>query len=578
VAMWFGSIFVPCLLAVAAVAQQTASPTANSANSTKAPTDPKDLATLEGRTLALDGSPLRKSTLTLRPVSTKPGEPNQPYTTTSDAEGKFIFDGVEAGKYYLSGKHVGYSNSSYGAKKAGNSPTTLTLGAGQHIRQVEFTLVLQSVMTGRVLDDDGDPVAGAPVQILRQAYMNGRRQVFPSGSGQTDESGIFKLSSLLPGRYYLSAGPSRDGYFYEGTRRAAAHGDSQKPEEQLITTYYPGVTDLASATQLEVIAGRDMPGIDIRLHKSQVFRIKGTVGSAEPGQRLLVSVMRRDSIAFNFGGPSSTVAGKDGSFELHDVAPGSYNLVAMNAQGIMTVLARQPIDIGSRNVDGVALVAQPGGSLRGTVKLEQSFKPGSGDTPPDLSSVRLNLIAAVSVYLPDVPVKSDGTFTLDKVIPDKYRVALYALPDGTYVKSIRLGGQVVRPDSLDLTGGVGAAPLEIVVSASAGEINGSVQNDHQQPATGAMITVVPDPLDPDQFSLYKSGTTDQNGQFSVKNLTPGKYRVYAWEEIENGSQFDPDFMKPLEGLGTKITVEENSRLPLTLTLITSVQMEQSKPK
>jgi Carboxypeptidase regulatory-like domain len=125
---------------------------------------------------------------------------------------------------------------------------------------------------------------------------------------------------------------------------------------------------------------------------------------------------------------------------------------------------------------------------------------------------------------------------------------------------------------------VGAAPLEIVVSASAGEINGSVQNDHQQPAVGAIITVIPDPPNPDQSSLYKGGTTDQNGQFSVRNLAPGKYRVYAWEDLENGSQFDLDFMKPLEGLGTKITVEENSRLPLTLGLITSAQVEQSKPK
>jgi protocatechuate 3,4-dioxygenase beta subunit len=545
VAMWFGSIFVPCLLPVVAVAQQAPRPLANSANSTKAPTDPKDLATLEGRTLAPDGSPLRKSTLMLRPVSPKPGEPNQPYATTSDAEGKFIFDGVEAGKYYLSGKHVGYVNSSYGAKRAGNSPTTLTLGTGQHMRDVEFTLVLQSIISGRVLDDDGDPVAGAVVQVLRQAYSNGRRQMFPFSGGQTDESGVFKLSNLMPGRYYLSAGPSRDGYSYDGTRRAAAHSDSQKPEEQLITTYYPGVTDLASATQLEVISGRDMPGIDIRLHKSQVFRIRGTVGLPEPGQRLRVTMMPRDGFPFYFGGPSSITSGKD---------------------------------VGNRNIDGVVLVAQQGGSLRGTVKPEPSSKPGSNGAVPDLSSVRLNLLAGLSINVPEIQVKSDGTFIADKVIPDKYRVNIYSLPDGTYVKSIRLGGQDVQADALDLTAGVGAAPLEIVVSATAGEINGSVQNDHQQPAAGAMITVVPDPLDPDQFSLYKSGTTDQNGQFSVKNLVPGKYRVYAWEEIENGSQFDPDFMKPLEGLGSKITVEENSRLPLTLSLITSAQIEQSKPK
>jgi hypothetical protein len=90
--------------------------------------------------------------------------------------------------------------------------------------------------------------------------------------------------------------------------------------------------------------------------------------------------------------------------------------------------------------------------------------------------------------------------------------------------------------------------------------------------------VIPDPPNPKLEDRYKTATTDQNGQFSIKGLSPGKYRIYAWEDIENGSQFDPDFMKPLEGLGLAVTVEENGRQAAPLKLITAGQVDKAQGK
>jgi hypothetical protein len=146
------------------------------------------------------------------------------------------------------------------------------------------------------------------------------------------------------------------------------------------------------------------------------------------------------------------------------------------------------------------------------------------------------------------------------------------------VNSARLGDQDALGHDIDLSGGVGAATIDIVLSAAAGQIDGTVQTDQQKSATGVQISLIPDPVDPARTDLLASTTTDQNGQFSLKNLAPGKYRIYAWEEIENGIQYDQEFMKPLVELGTKITVEENGHHTQALTWISLAQMEQARAK
>ena len=112
-------------------------------------------------------------------------------------------------------------------------------------------LAPQIVISGKVLDSDGDPVGRTQVRAMRSMFLNGKRQIMPTGAASTDESGEYKLQNLGPGKYYISAGAPRDQSFGQGSRSAAATppaGQPAKQEEALGTTYYPGVTDPAAAT------------------------------------------------------------------------------------------------------------------------------------------------------------------------------------------------------------------------------------------------------------------------------------------------------------------------------------------
>lgn len=198
-----------------------------------------DPAVLEGKTLGVNGQSIKKATLTLRPSDVRPGEMARPYTTSSDAEGKFVFQALEPGRYQLWAERPGFIRQVYGGKAGQYQGTIINLTPGQHMKDVIIQLLPQAVVTGKVLDEDGDPVGRARVEVLKPGYSRGRRQMLPIAVEPTDEAGEFKISSLAPGRYYVCATAMNPTIMGAETTRSASNGDSKKPQEAFIPTCYP---------------------------------------------------------------------------------------------------------------------------------------------------------------------------------------------------------------------------------------------------------------------------------------------------------------------------------------------------
>jgi protocatechuate 3,4-dioxygenase beta subunit len=566
------------LFAPAIVAQPTPAPSPNTPSTTPSPTtDPKDLASIAGRTLNAAGQPIRKTSLTLRPANAQPGQtPVQSYTATSDAEGKFSFEGIEPGRYQLWAEHAGYLRQAYGNKRSNFQGAMLTLTAGQHLTGLNFELTRQATIYGKVLDEDGDPVVRVQVRLMRRGYRDGKRNFIWVGQQMTDNDGEFKFKAIGPGRYYLSAKRANMAAFNEITRPAA--GQAGKPEEDFVLTYYPSVTDVSAAAPIDVIAGRDVPGIDIELRKAQVFRVRGKVSGAlsSSPQRMQVTLLSREEDMLGVF-VSGVPIGKDGSFEFAGVQPGPYTLVAASPEGVYRVIARQPLDVGNGNVENVALEVQPLLELQGSVKVEGPQNQDPTQKPAQTPNFQVFLMPSelFPMAQPHATVGADGSFTLSNLTPAKYTVQATGNPDGTFLKSVRFGGTDVLTESLDLSHGA-AGTLTIVFQAGAAELTGIAQNDQGQPAPGSIGTLVPDPLQPQQRSLYHSMTADQNGRFTLKNLAPGKYRLYSWDDIEAGAWMDPEFMKPHESKGTPVTLAENDHQQVNVMTITAAETEQAK--
>jgi hypothetical protein len=107
--------------------------------------------------------------------------------------------------------------------------------------------------------------------------------------------------------------------------------------------------------------------------------------------------------------------------------------------------------------------------------------------------------------------------------------------------------------------------FEIVISPTAGQISGTLLDRNSEPAGIATVVLVPE--DRDRRDLFKNGSTDLNGQFTFQGISPGDYKLFAWEDIEPFSYFDPDVLRGYEQQGQPIRVGESSKSTTTLKII-----------
>jgi hypothetical protein len=389
--------------------------------------------------------------------------------------------------------------------------------------------------------------------------MQGRKQLVPSGSGATNDLGEYRLFGLAPGKYYLSA-TARGMMMYEPSvdRSAAA-----QPEEEFVATYYPGTVDPASAALVDVVAGNPVRGLDFTLSRIRTVRIKGRVTGASGPRPPMLMLIPRDRGSF-MGPNRANASDPAGNFDLRGVAPGAYYLVATVYDGERTASGKISVDVGSSNLENVIVAIGSGVELVGRVRVE-------GDAPISLANVRIMLRPydpTVMMFggVPDGRINEDGTFTLSRVNPDHYNFTLMGLPDGFYLKAARSGDQDVLLPGLDLARGP-AGPIDLVLSPNAGKVEGVAQND-DKPAAGATIVLIPQQEQlRDRMEAVKTVTSDQYGHFSLKNVQPGKYKAYAWEDIEYGAYMDPDVLKQAEGKAESVTVREETTENLQLKLV-----------
>lgn len=561
------SIFLAAAALFAQQSQPGAPPAATDPNNPPAaqanPTRPEDLCWIEGQVSNVaTGAPVKKAELRLQRVNLNPntGSMQTSYSTTADAGGKFAMKDIEPGKYRLSVSRNGFVNASYGARGPNRPGTTLSLDPGQHLKEVNFKLTPHGVVSGRVVDEDGDPVARVSVQAQSYRRYDGRKQLVPSGSASTNDLGEYRIFGLAPGRYYLSATYNQMAWEPTLDRSAKA-----QPEEGYVPTYYPGGIDLAAAAPVEVTPGADIRGMNIALSKTHTVRLRGHVNNpAGHKQNVMIMLTPRDDAGwFSMAGRQTT--DPQGDFEIRGVRPGAYTLTAQSFDGGRNLSAHLALDVGNNNMEGIGLTLSAGMELPGVLKAE-------GPQGIDVTDIHIYLEPHEREAMrfgstPSEHVKEDGSFTLTQVSQERYDLYVRGLPDGYYIKSIRAGDEEVRDSGLDMTSGA-AASLTVTIGPGAGQIDGSVQNDQQQPAAGALVVLIPnDAKRRERRDSYHTTTSDQNGRFTLKGVDPGEYKLYAWDDLESGAYMDPDVMKPFESKGVAMSIHENSRETAQLTLI-----------
>jgi hypothetical protein len=402
-------------------------------------------------------------------------------------------------------------------------------------------------MTGRVTDTDGDPLWGIQVQALKVYGSRGQRHISTVGSSATDDQGSFRIPNLSPGSYYVVADNLQSRTQYETVRPGRAPNRLTN-----VATYYPNAVDAASAVALDIAPGSELHGIEIQMRSEAAFSIRGVAIYAATGKPVIAALNVRLKNNEGSGlGSGATHSRGDGTFELRNLLPGVYVISASSNNTAEPGKAREEVTITDSDITGVKLALAQGAAMAGIIKLE-----GAGPLPVHPMIV-LTGVDGTEGFSNTQP-KDDGTFELHGIAPAKYAAMVYGLPDGVYVKSVRVGGQDVTHSTIDFTSGV-SGTLDILLSPRAAEVLGTVRNKDGGALPGGQVTLWPRKLRPENvWSGPAQSATDQNGDFRIAGLAPGEYYAIAWEEIELGLTYELDFLKRFESQATTVTLEEGS--------------------
>ena len=209
---------------------------------------------------AVSGEPLRKAQIVLRPLVL--AGPVGTTTATVGDDGGFVLTSVSPGQYQLNASRNGFVSQGYGAPPASFKGTPIDITAGQTIGNLIIRMLPQGVIEGRVFDEDGDPIERTEVELWRFDYPDGDRQLVrqPFGNPGTNDLGQYRFSGLPPGSYIVSARVPLSN-----------SGGKQLSDTDSVATYYPRSIDANGAVPIEVTAGSDARGIDIRILKSRLF-------------------------------------------------------------------------------------------------------------------------------------------------------------------------------------------------------------------------------------------------------------------------------------------------------------------
>ena len=521
---------------------------------------------VSGRILnAANGEPVRRARLILRRTDNLTGDSNSPaaYTTVTDDHGRFAMKDIEPGQYRFSASHAGFSDLLYGARRLSRNGITLSLDAGQQLTGMVVRMTPHAVITGRILDADGDPIQDAQVIADRYRYVTGKRQLVPLGYASTDDQGEYRLFGLAPGRYYIEANLRNPMMLMQATHHA-----SKPVEESYVPTYYPGATDIGNATVIELAPGSQIRGMDFTLSKARTVSVRGHVNTPSDVNRQpgMIVLAPRGRPALGRDIHRVQVVDRQGTFEIAGISPGSYTLTASMNDGKTSYSARQQVDVGGSGIEDVALSLSQGSELAGELRFE-------GQTPPSLTGIGVGLVEFERYdgplgARPYSEVKEDGTFTLPNIAGEIYRAFVQGLPAGYYLKSVRIGDEELKETGIDATREV-SGTLLLTVSSNAGQIEGVVTDAKQKPVPGATVVLVPEPKKRERYDAFTQLTTDQYGRYALKTVEPGEYKLFAWEDMESEEYLDPEFLKPVEARGSAITIHEGSHESADLQLISA---------
>ena len=501
-------------------------------------------AAVSGRvTDAETGDPMSRVTVSLNRLGTR-----AQLDTKTGADGTYQFRRVPAGAYAVTADPIGsttHRSAGYGviAGKPPGKHSTIELRDGEIFDKADIALPGTFVISARVVDEDGAPIAD---MVVTADAFDGRAG--GTRSRTTDDRGAVRLWGFSQGTYKVCAVPSS--------------GPNRQEAEGFVRTCHPAATSDGEAQPLTVANG-DPPEVEIRMRRSRLFRISGVVidasGQIAPAASVSLVILERH------GTSGHNIQNNGGNFSVGGIAPGEYVIKAevpyrSDPDDKTRPVGYAMVNVQSADVENLVVALSEPPTIRGRLVFE-------GGAPPDPRSIDIRAQPARGTIAMAMvrsgatsSVKADLSFELEGVVGAN--TLQVTAPREWVVKSVRYGGQerINIPTEFKSHGDPSA--LEIVLTNRPAKLVARVLDEKGQPMEDARVLLFP--ADPRQWdgggatSVWKFGL-QREGTYEFAGLRPAEYLLAV---LPDGLPFQDDDRRPLEELSKhaeRITLFENDQ-------------------
>jgi len=446
-------------------------------------------------------------------------------------------------------------------------------------KELTISLTPEALVVGRVVLPSSEPSDEIQLEIYRRQVQDGRAHWIPAGSVSTRSNGEFRFAELSAGSYKLLTREQLD--------RDPLTFDPRGQQYGYPPVYFPNATDFAAAQTIQLTAGQIFQA-DISLVKHAYYPIKVPVANAAENVRglgIVVSAQghRGPGYALGYNHRDQTIEGllPDGNFTLEaasfgpNAASGQLNIsvkgAAVEGPG-MTLVPNGAISVNvqeeftsSENTSSERVVIHRGGPRRNVyVRLEPA---------DDFGQER-------GAGMRNASGPTDDSLAIEGVQPGRYWVRVDA--SRGFVASVTSGTTDLQHHLLAVGPGGSSSPIEITLRDSTAELDGTVEGmptasasqgtappaiqSARMAADGSFGHVYCVPL-PDSSGEFKDIGVAPDGKFGPRDLSPGTYRVLAFNHREELEYRDPEAMRAYDAKGLLVRLVPGQKEHLQLPLI-----------
>ena len=482
----------------------------------------------------------------------------------SDAQGRYELRDLPAGALSIVVSRPLTASGSFDGNET-MQRRTIVLGEGQRLDGVDLVLPKGGVISGRILDELGEPVEGLSVRALQAQTVGGRTLARPVGRvamRKTDDRGQYRIYGLPPGTFYIVA-----------TDRTTAATGSGVDLETSPRVYYPDRPSMTDALTVQIDGVSDAAGADITFAPARGAQIVGVAlhssGQAVTGAAILLTT-GRPGVAIPE--PLGSTIGPAGEFEFRHVPPGDYivQIIGRRLWGVSEEFAAQAVSVrGTESLPLVITTSSPS-TLLGRIQLE------GASTSLSPSSFTLRALPADPDLTPALPVeraleprsvtRDDWTFEITNLTGPS-RISAVP-PDGWWLKSVTIDGTNAADDPFTFgTRERTRTDVEVVFSSGAASVTGRVVDARDRAVVDGSVMVFPT----DTSRIYPGSRflrlvrSGQGGRYSVPNLPPGDYWAVAVSDVAADGQ-SADVLSGLIADARMITLADGKSTTVDLRL------------